>query len=136
MLRRFLIFSLQLLQLQCADIPQLQVLYHSSDADVLWPPPGVEDQPHDQWPGHLEQLGKHHPRLKVNVAYKNGFPSAEDFYNNFVERKNPVVISKAVDNSDFDFLRLVNLNQSSRAALSFVDVLSFTSTEKQSDSLW
>ena len=136
MLKQILLFSFHILLLNCADVPQLQVLYHSSEADVPWPPQGVENQPLNQWPGHLEQLGKHHPRVHVNVAYKHGFPSADDFYKNFVERKSPVIFSNAVDNSDYDFLKLVNLNQSSRAALSFVDVLSFTSTEKKSDSLW
>ena len=69
----------------CSDIPQLEVLFHSSDPDVVW-------NPSDRL-GHNQQLAKHHPRQKVDVAYKKGFPSATDFYSNFVERKRPVIFN-------------------------------------------
>ena len=69
------------------------------------------------------------------MAYKKGFPGAGDFYSNFVERRRPVMFTNAVDNQDWDFLRLENLNTSARAALSFTDVSSFTSLEKEQDSL-
>ena len=69
------------------------------------------------------------------MAYKKGFPGAGDFYSNFVERRRPVMFTNAVDNQDWDFLRLENLNTSARAALSFTDVSSFTSLDKEQDSL-
>ena len=69
------------------------------------------------------------------MAYKKGFPGAGDFYSNFVERRRPVMFTNAVDNQDWDFLKLQNLNTSARAALSFTDVSSFTSLDKEQDSL-
>ena len=115
-------------RVHCSDIPQLEVLFHSSDPDIVWKP--------DDRLGHNQQLAKHHPRQKVDVAYKKGFPSAADFYSNFVERHKPVIFNEAVSGKDYEHLRLVNLNHSSRAALSYVDVSSFTSPDKQQESLW
>ena len=77
----------------------------------------------------------HQPRERLEVAYKKGFPGAGDFYSNFVERRRPVMFTNAVDNQDWDFLKLENLNTSARAALSFTDVSSFTSLDKEQDSL-
>ena len=82
----------------CSDIPQLEVLFHSSDPDIAW-------KPSDRL-GHNQQLAKHQPRQKVDVAYKKGFPSAADFYSNFVERKRPVIFNEAVSGKDYEHLRL------------------------------
>jgi len=123
--------------LPSTDIPQMQVLYYSSDPSLPWPPTSTASSaPPSQWPGHKEQLAKHHPRVKVDVAYKKGFPSAQDFYTNFVERGRPVIFSNAVDNKDYEFLSLQRLNTSGRAALSFLQVSSFTAKEKQEESIW
>ena len=113
----------------------MQVLYYSSDPNIQWPPENTSPSP-SQMLGHMEQLGKYQPREKVEVAYKKGFPSAGDFYKNFVERQRPVIFANAVDNSDYNFLKLANLNQSTRAGLSFTDISSFTKIEKQPESLW
>lgn len=113
----------------------MQVLYYSSDPNIQWPPEKTSASP-SQILGHMEQLGKYQPREKVEVAYKKGFPSAGDFYKNFVERQRPVIFANAVDNSNYNFLKLANLNQSSRAGLSFTDISSFTKIEKQPESLW
>ena len=118
------------------DIPQMEVLYDSSDPSIPWPPKGVSDKDSPaHWPGHMEQLAKKHSRKKVEVAYTKGFPSAQDFYTNFVERKRPVIFSHAVDNNDYDFLSLKKINSSGRAALSFVEISSFTGQEKEVDSI-
>ena len=118
------------------DIPQMLVLYYSSDPSLPWPPEGTaHSAPHSQWPGHKEQLAKHQPRQKVDVAYKKGFPSAQDFYTNFVERGVPVIFSHALDSQDYDFLRLETLNTSGRAALTFAQVSSFTAKDKQVKSI-
>ena len=131
-----LILQSQIFLLNCLEnVPQLEVLYYSSDPGIQWPPDKAAHSPGDIL-GHMEQLGKYQPREKVDVAYKKGFPSAEDFYKNFVERQHPVIFSNAVDNSDYNFLKLVNLNQSARAALSLTDISSFTKLEKQQESLW
>ena len=108
------------------DVPQMEVLFQSSDEAVPWPPPVLQSG---------GQLAKHQPRRKVDVAYKKGFPSPSDFYTNFVERKRPVVFSEALADPQYDFLKLANLNTSSRAALSFSSVSRFTSQEKQTESL-
>ena len=122
--------------LPTTDIPQMEVLSYSSDSTLPWPPEGTaENDPPAKWPGHKEQLGKRHPRIKVDVAYKKGFPSAQDFYTNFVERKSPVVFSHAVDNKDYDFLSLEKLNSSGRAALSFVKISSFRAKDKEVNSV-
>ena len=141
--------QLHILTTHCLDIPQMQVLYYSSDPAVKWPPESGDRV------GHKEQLAKHQvhkyfsleaniffriifshqPRERLEVAYKKGFPGAGDFYSNFVERRRPVMFTNAVDNQDWDFLRLENLNTSARAALSFTDVSSFTSLDKEQDSL-
>ena len=81
-------------------------------------------------------MAKYQPRQKIDVAYKKGFPNADDFYKNFVERKSPVIFSNAVDNADFDFLKISNLNRSSRAAVSYADMSSFTSQDKERQNLW
>ena len=47
-----------------------------------------------------------------------------------------MIFANAVDNSDYNFLKLENLNQSTRAALSFTDISSFTKIEKKPESLW
>ena len=136
MLILLLILQSQIFSFKCLEnVPQMQVLYYSSDPNIQWPPEKTSSSP-GQMLGHMEQLGKFQPRDKVEVAYKKGFPSAGDFYKNFVERQRPVIFANAVDNSDFNFLKLANLNQSARAALSFTDISSFTKIEKQPESLW
>ena len=122
-----LLTLLSLLPLVSArDVPQLEVLFYSSDETLALHPGGLQS-------GH--QLAKYQPRRKVDVAYKKGFPSPSDFYTNFVERRRPVIFSSAVGTSQYDFLKLENLNTSSRAALSFTSVSSFTSQEKQTESI-
>ena len=113
------------------DIPQLELLFPSSNPDLAWSSYDAVSS----YPGHNQQLAKHHPRRKVDVAYKRGFPSAADFYSNFVERKRPVVFSEAVSGKEYELLTLKNLNSSTRAALTFTDVSSFKLQEKEKDSL-
>ena len=119
--------------LQGVDIPQLEVLYYSSDPNLQWLPKKVAKL--SDLEAHGAQLGKFQPRQKVDVAYKKGFPSAEDFYRNFVERQNPVIFSHAVDIIDYEYLKLENLNKSSRAALSYVQLSSFINQEKEQENL-
>ena len=116
------------------ETPQLEVLFYSSDETLPWPPGGLETQPIPAWPGHGAQLGKFQPRRKVDVAYRKGFPTPADFYANFVLRQRPVVFSGGLE-SQYDFLKLSQLNSSARAALSFTSVSSFTSQQKLIESI-
>ena len=116
------------------ETPQLEVLFYSSDETLPWPPGGLETQPILAWPGHGAQLGKFQPRRKVDVAYRKGFPTPADFYANFVLRQRPVVFSGGLE-SQYDFLKLSQLNSSARAALSFTSVSSFTSQQKLTESI-
>ena len=117
------------------DIPQMEVLFYSSDPDLGLPLDDFSASSPAEWLGHQQQLAKYQSREKVDVAYKKGFPSAKDFYFNFVERKNPVIFSHAIDNKDYEFLTFGKLNSSGRTALSLVEISSFTSKEKETRTL-
>ena len=116
------------------ETPQMEVLFYSSDETVPWPPEDFKSKPLSAWPGHGDQLGKFQPRRKVEVAYRQGFPTPADFYANFVLRQRPVVFSSVLE-SQYDFLKLSHLNTSARAALSFTSVSSFTSQQKLTESI-
>ena len=121
-----LILPVVLTLVTARDVPQLEVLFYSSD----------EAQPPSTSPLQSgEQLARNQARRKVEVAYKKGFPTPTDFYTNFVERRRPVVFSGAVADSQYEFLKLESLNISSRAALSFTSVSSFKSQEKLTESI-
>ena len=83
-----LILPVVLTLVTARDVPQLEVLFYSSD----------EAQPPFTSPLQSgEQLARNQARRKVEVAYKKGFPTPTDFYTNFVERRRPVVFSGAME---------------------------------------